>query len=243
MVVRVHGGIIDDQMLAGSLRYFDIEEANMTVNTIANGNQQAIAATVVVGGTGYAVGNTLTATTGTGTQATYTVTSVDGGVVTGVSVLTGGDYSVLPTEPIITTGGAGTATLNAEYTSTVIIPGAGVPGGSEFFVSTNKPVTGSAVDQVLSVVQAGGADGGGGTIVQVAIVDVDTVRIAVENTGFGWDTAEAGDAAAEMQAAIRLAGPAANGVLTNVPDTTASGTTFSVALATVTERTFASFAP
>ena len=122
MVVRVHGGIIDDQMLAGSLRYFDIEELNMTVNTIGDGNQRAISATVVDGGTGYAVGNVLTATTGTGTQATYTVTGVIGGVVTSVSVLTAGDYSVLPTEPIVTTGGAGTATLNAEYTSTVIIP-------------------------------------------------------------------------------------------------------------------------
>ena len=77
------------------------------------------------------------------------------------------------------------------------------------------------------------------TIVQVALVDADadTVRIACANEGFGWDQPGGGDAAADMQTAIQALGTL------DVPDATNTGTTFSVAAATVTERTFASFAP
>lgn len=236
MVVRVHGGVINDQMLAGSLRYFDIEETNMTVNTIADGNQRVIAAEVVAPGSNYLIDDVLTVVDGTGTAATLTVSILDGTGVDGAQVTTAGDYSVLPTNPVSVTGGAGTlATFNLTYTSTIIIPGAGVQAGTEYYVGIDKPVTNSAVDQVLRTVQAGGADGGGATIVQVGIVSADTVRIAIENTGFGWDTEAAGDAAAEMEDAIQ-----ALGIIT-VPDTTTDGLAFDLSLATVTERTFASF--
>lgn len=233
MAVRVHGGIINDQMLTGNIRYFDIEEANMTVNTTAILSAanpfQVINTTTVAGGSGYSPTDVLTVVGGTGTAATLTVEVVDSGAVVGVSITNPGDYTVLPTNPVTTTGGAGTATFNLEFTSTIIIPGAN-SGAVEYFVAPNKPIPNSPVDQVLAEVAKYG------TIVQIAIVDADTVRVALENDSMSWDTPAAGDAAAELEDAIQ-----ALGVLANVPDTTNTGTTFDVSLATVLERTLISF--
>lgn len=69
--------------------------------------------TIVNGGTGYTVGNTLTAIGGTGAAATLTVTSVAAGVITGVTFAGYGAYTVDPTNPVSVTGGSGTgATFN-----------------------------------------------------------------------------------------------------------------------------------
>ena len=235
MVIKIHGGIINKQVLTGSIRYFQVNRGEPTTefnNTIADGNQQAIGAVVVAGGTGYTPGDTLTATTGTGSQATYTVVEITGGGATGpvasVSVLSGGDYSVLPTEPIVTTGGTGSgATLDATYTSFIIIPGAGIPGGSEFFVSPGAPVPGSAVDQILGVISER-AD-----IVQVAVTSGTLLQVAVANTGFAWDINDDGDAAAEMQTAIRALGAAVI-----VPDNTVDGLSVDLSGVLVTESVF-----
>ena len=234
MVVRVHGGIINDQMLTGNIRYFDIEETNMAVNTIAligaANPYQATNATVVAAGSGYLVNDVLTVTGGTGTATQLTVRSIGGsGEIIGVSVTTPGSYTVLPTNPVSHSGGTGTlATFDLDYLSTIIIPGAGT-GASEHYVSPNKPVPLSAVDQVLTEVAKYA------TIVQIAIVDANTVRVALENDSMSWDTPAAGDAAAEMEDAIQ-----ALGTIT-VPDTTTDGLDFNLAAATVTERTLLSF--
>jgi hypothetical protein len=75
--------------------------------------------TISSGGTGYAVGNTLTmvGTANAVSNATFTVTSVSSGVITGVSVATPGVYfSSNTTSPVTVTGGAGTgATLTVNY--------------------------------------------------------------------------------------------------------------------------------
>jgi len=75
--------------------------------------------TIFAGGTGYTVGDVLTMVGGTlagGSAGTYTVTSVSAGVVTGVTVNNFANYSVLPTNPVSTTGGTGTgARLNSTY--------------------------------------------------------------------------------------------------------------------------------
>jgi len=68
----------------------------------------AQAAGIVAAGTGYGVGNTLTLSGGTfATAAILTVTAVNSGAITGVNVTTVGAYSVLPTNPVSVTGGAG----------------------------------------------------------------------------------------------------------------------------------------
>ena len=76
-------------------------------------------ATIGSGGTGYAVGNVLTVVGGTpfgGGAATLTVSAVSSGVVTAVTATNFGSYSTLPTNPVSTTGGAGTGcTLNLIY--------------------------------------------------------------------------------------------------------------------------------
>jgi hypothetical protein len=81
------------------------------------------------GGTGYTVGNTLTVVGGTSTVACQvTVTTVSGGVITGVSVATGGSYTVAPTNPVSVTGGSGSgATFNLSFCigSTFTITAAG----------------------------------------------------------------------------------------------------------------------
>ncbi len=75
-----------------------------------------VSAVVAVGGTGYSVGNTLTVVGGTSTTtATFTVSAVSGGVVTVVTVANSGHYTVLPTNPVATTGGAGTCTLTLTW--------------------------------------------------------------------------------------------------------------------------------
>lgn len=72
-------------------------------------------ASIVSGGTGYSVNDVLTISGGTFTSAGYlTVTSVSGGIVTGVSIGGGyGAYTVAPTNPVSVTGGTGAgATFN-----------------------------------------------------------------------------------------------------------------------------------
>jgi hypothetical protein len=70
----------------------------------------ALTATIVAGGSGYAVNDTLTVVGGTSTTAVVlTVTSVSSGAITGVSITTAGSYSVLPgVAAATTTSGSGT---------------------------------------------------------------------------------------------------------------------------------------
>ena len=88
--------------------------------------------TISNGGTGYAVNNVLTmvGTANAVSNATFTVTSVSGGVITGITVTTPGVYfSSNATSPVTVTGGTGTgATLTVAYgvnTPTVTYGGTG----------------------------------------------------------------------------------------------------------------------
>jgi hypothetical protein len=53
---------------------------------------EVVAVTIVTGGTNYAVNDVIALTGGTGTNALFTVTSVSGGVITGLTVVNGGIY-------------------------------------------------------------------------------------------------------------------------------------------------------
>jgi hypothetical protein len=79
---------------------------------------EAVTAAVVAGGTGYAVGNTLTVVGGLGQIDTeLTVTTIGGGgAITGVSISNAGQYTEIPTNPVSVTGGAGSAaTFNLTF--------------------------------------------------------------------------------------------------------------------------------
>jgi hypothetical protein len=70
--------------------------------------------TVPVAGSGYAVNDILTPTTGTGTAGTLRVTKVDGaGGVLSAHMETVGSYTVLPASPFAVTGGSG---VGAQFT-------------------------------------------------------------------------------------------------------------------------------
>jgi hypothetical protein len=85
-----------------------------TASVVAAFNQSA---TIANGGTGYTVGDTLTMVGGTptSTAGAFTVSTVSAGVVTAVTAVSKA-YSVLPTNPVSTTGGTGTGcTLTVFY--------------------------------------------------------------------------------------------------------------------------------
>jgi hypothetical protein len=118
--------------------YTSIPSVAISAPTTAGGVQATASAamfiqtvSIVNGGTGYAVGNVLTVVGGTViTAATLTVSSVSAGVITGVTVTTGGtSYTVLPSNPVSVTGGAGSgATFNVTswaVSATITITNAG----------------------------------------------------------------------------------------------------------------------
>jgi hypothetical protein len=77
--------------------------------------------TIQSGGTGYTVGDTISAVGGTpaSTAAQFTVSSVSGGVITAIAQVNQPVYTVLPTNPVSVTGGTGTgATLNLTWSLT-----------------------------------------------------------------------------------------------------------------------------
>jgi hypothetical protein len=85
---------------------------------VAPQDAEAVSATVVAGGTGYAVGNTLTVLGGLGQLDTeLTVTTIGGGgVITGISISNAGQYTEIPANPVSVTGGAGSAaTFNITF--------------------------------------------------------------------------------------------------------------------------------
>jgi len=92
--------------------------------TIAPGNAQANSVTVADAGTGYAVAETITVTGGTfATAAVITVSAVDGsGSITAASITTAGDYSVLPSNPVVGTASISgiDATFDIGFVSTTV---------------------------------------------------------------------------------------------------------------------------
>lgn len=71
--------------------------------------QQISPLTIVSGGTGYTVGDTLTVSGGTWTiTPTMTVATVSGGVITSINQVNYGVGTVIPSNPISVTGGTGT---------------------------------------------------------------------------------------------------------------------------------------
>ncbi len=94
------------------------------------GHGLAVVDSVAAGGTGYAVDDVLTLSGGSPTTAaTVRVLTAPGGVVATVEVLSAGiDYGSTPSDPVSTTGGAGTGcTLNCTFRGTI---GSTLPGES-----------------------------------------------------------------------------------------------------------------
>jgi hypothetical protein len=81
--------------------------------TLHRRSQEAVSATVGAGGTGYSVSDQLTVTLGDGVSgdqyvaAVFNVDTVSAGAVTGVSLVTAGNYEEVPTNDVAVTGGGG----------------------------------------------------------------------------------------------------------------------------------------
>jgi hypothetical protein len=89
-----------------------IQGTGVTAGTIikALGGSAALSFAITTGGTGYAVGDTITVTGGVySQQATYVVATVAAGVVTGLTTVSNGVYTIIPGTPSNTiTSGNGT---------------------------------------------------------------------------------------------------------------------------------------
>ena len=90
-----------------------IQGSTVSANTIitAQGNASVLSQTIAAGGTGYAVNDTVTVLGGVygTTPATYTVTTVATGVVTGLTLTNAGSYTSQPSNDVSTSSsGAGT---------------------------------------------------------------------------------------------------------------------------------------
>lgn len=142
---------------------------------IATGSAHAEAQTVelVAGGTGYAAEDTLTVVGGTSSTAvTLTVDAVSTGVITEVSIAGGGDYSVLPDNPVAVTGGNGNDDATFNLTWDAEQPGAGV---------VTVSVTDAAGNDITAAATGNVVDDGAAT----ASLSVDIKATALESKSAG----------------------------------------------------------
>jgi len=120
-----------------------IQGTGVTAGTIitALGGSAALSYSITSGGTGYAVGDTITVTGGIySQQATYTVATVAAGVVTGLTTVSNGVYTVVPGTPSqTTTSGNGTGlTLTLTF-------GTGTGGTGSYVISTSQTVASTSL--------------------------------------------------------------------------------------------------
>ena len=143
--------------------YVDLLNKLVTFST----SNSVSAASVSAGGTGYTVGDILTASGGTFSQAaTFRVKTVSSGVVTAVVIVQNGAYTANPSNPVSTTGGTGTGcTLTLTFSAT----GWTLKRQSQEAVSATIQAggTGYAVNDIVTL--------SGGTVVQAAQFKVTTV--------------------------------------------------------------------
>jgi len=116
-----------------------ITGTGVTANTIINalGSGTVLSASIATGGTGYAVNDTVTILGGVygNSPATYTVSSVASGVVTGLTQTYSGQYTSTPSNNVSTsTSGSGTGlTLTLTF-------GSGTGGTGTYVISTSQTV-------------------------------------------------------------------------------------------------------
>jgi hypothetical protein len=113
---------------AGGLAYTSIPSVVISAPTTSGGTQAVATGTVniygaalVSGGSGYTVGDVLTAVGGTGTAVVIVVATLSGTAVATVTYNNYGNYSVIPTNPVSFTGGTGTGcTFNYSYSVNIL---------------------------------------------------------------------------------------------------------------------------
>jgi len=143
-----------------------IQGTGVTAGTIitALGGSAALSYAITTGGTGYAAGDTITVTGGIySQQATYTVATVAVGVVTALTTVSNGVYTVVPGTPSqTTTSGNGTGlTLTLTF-------GTGTGGTGSYVVSTSQTVASTTLYALnFSIMPANDGPFTGATVVDV----------------------------------------------------------------------------
>jgi hypothetical protein len=129
------------------------------------------------GGTGYTVNDVLTVSGGTGTAATLTVATVSAGVITSITLASGGAYFTLPTFPASVTGGTGSS---ATFTFTDMSLSAN---------PANITNAGSGYVEQPTVTFSGGGGSGAAAYATVGSATViKTLGSTSANTGFSFQT-------------------------------------------------------
>ena len=127
--------------------------------------------TITNGGTGYSVGEILTVVGGTGTAATILVSIVSGGVITQAILVGGGSYSVVPTNPVSTTGSVNddaTFTLTFHPVNNLLVQDTTQSRGGIIAGGTSD-VSSEALAPYISL--SSRAKGGDGGYIQLASID------------------------------------------------------------------------
>ena len=144
-----------------------IQGTSVTANTVvtALGSGTVLSQSIATGGTGYAVNDTITVLGGVygSSPATYTVSTISAGVVTGLTQTFAGQYTSTPTNPASTsTNGSGTGlTLNLTF-------GTGSGSTGNYVVSGTQTVS-SETMYLLNFSVLPSSDGAftGGSIVDI----------------------------------------------------------------------------
>ena len=121
----------------------------------ALGQGIVLSGAIVSGGTGYAVNDTVTVVGGVYSQpASFTISSVSGGVVTGLTISSNGQYSIYPTNNVTTT------TNNAGSGLTLTLTfGTGAGGTGTYTISNSSITIGSEAMYALNFSELPNSDG------------------------------------------------------------------------------------
>ena len=144
-----------------------IQGSTVTGNTIitALGSGTVLSATIATGGTGYAVNDTVTVLGGVygSSPATYTITSVSSGVVTGLTQTFAGSYTSNPVNP------ASTSSNNVGSGLTLTLTfGTGTGNTGNYVVSGSQTVTSTTMYALnFSVIPSSDGAFSGATVVDI----------------------------------------------------------------------------
>ena len=161
------GSIAGGAVTTGGTTFPTATIDNTNVENLSNASLGAVTAkvasvAVAAGGSGHAVGDVLTIANsfGTGTNATFTVASVNSGAVTGLTITNDGAYTALASGVTgiatqSTTGSGSSATFNV----TLAVESVAVSGaGTGYSVAPKVSVAGTGLDQADCTVTMVGGD-------------------------------------------------------------------------------------
>ena len=152
-ITSIFNGTLTNALVEGSVAtgtlgvVMPVNTAETFAQHFANG--RVTSGAVVAGGTGYAVNDVVALTTGTGSAARFSITTVSSGVVTGLALVEGGSYTANPTASGATTAisSAGTGlTITPTMGSAWTGPSSQVTAGFPIYIEPDSVGSASYVE-------------------------------------------------------------------------------------------------